>query len=156
MSLKKLLNRRSKAETNAKQKSVGQEGPKQANRPTQKVRRVKSDKYHGNYHQYSNKLSYDDLVNAESAIGRTIFGPIPEGHQREFFEYRKNVWIWHERFVTPNGVMQDMTVRYEVRPDGVFKRPGNGSYHKIEGVELNNFRKAAQMYLDLIKAKLYS
>ena len=35
---------------------------------------------------YSNKISLDDLINAESAIGRTLFGPIPAGHQREFFE----------------------------------------------------------------------
>ncbi len=112
--------------------------------------------YRGDPHHYSNKLSYEDLVNAESAIGRTIFGPIPEGHQREFFEYRKNVWIWHESFVDVNGVLQDMTVRYEVRPDGVFKRPGNGSYRRIEGSELDNFREAAKAYLNLIKTKLYS
>ena len=112
--------------------------------------------YKGDPHRYSNKLSYDDLVNAESELGRTIFGPIPVGHQREFFEYRKNIWIWHESFMDASGVLQDMTVRYEVRPDGVFKRPNEGGYRKIEGVELDNFRKAARMYLDLVKAKLYS
>lgn len=106
--------------------------------------------------RYSNKLSYDELINAESAIGKTIFGPIPMGHQREFFEYRKNVWIWHESFVDPYGAMQEMTVRYEVRPNGVYKRPGNGNYRKIEGEELNNFRNAAKIYLSLVKAKLYS
>lgn len=111
--------------------------------------------YRGDPHLYSNKLSYEELINAESMLGRTIFGPIPDGHQREFFEYRKNVWIWHESYVDPNGIMQDMTVRYEVRPEGVFKRPGNGNYSKIEGVELENFRKATHTYLDLIKTKLY-
>ena len=112
--------------------------------------------YRGDPHRYSNGFSYEDLVNAESALGRTIFGPIPEGHQREFFEYRKNIWIWHESFMDPSGVMRDMTVRYEVRPDGVFKRPGEGGYRKIEGIELDNFRKAARMYLDLVKTHLYS
>ena len=112
--------------------------------------------YRGDPHRYSNKLSYDDLVNAESELGRTIFGPIPAGHQREFFEYRKNVWIWHESFMDASGALQDMTVRYEVRPEGVFKRLGQGGYDKIEGEELNNFRKAARMYLDLVKTKLYS
>ena len=112
--------------------------------------------YRGNPHRYSNKLSYEDLIDAESEIGKTIFGPIPDGHQRKFFEYRKNVWIWHESYINPSGVMEDMTVRYEVRPEGVFKRPENGGYSKIEGEELNNFRKAARMYLDLIKTKLYS
>ena len=31
---------------------------------------------------YSNRLSYEDLVNAESELGRTLFGPIPVGHRR--------------------------------------------------------------------------
>lgn len=115
-------------------------------------RRVKEPRGHG----YSNKLSYDDLINAESALGRTIFGPIPSGHQREFFEYRKNIWIWYESFTKPSGGLQEMTIRYEVRPSGVYKRPGNGTYRKIQGVELDNFRKAAQAYLGLIKKKLYS
>ncbi|MBQ6414020.1 hypothetical protein IJI28_00120 [Candidatus Saccharibacteria bacterium] len=112
--------------------------------------------YRGDPHRYSNKLSYEDLVNAESALGRTIFGPIPAGHQREFFEYRKNVWIWHESFTDASGSLQDITVRYEVRPEGVFKRPSDGSYRKIEGIELDNFRKAARIYLELVKTKLYS
>ena len=119
------------------------------------MRKARRYSYTGSSRLYSNKLSYDELVNAESAIGRTIFGPIPAGHQREFFEFRRNIWIWHESYVDPSGVMQEMTVRYEVRPNGVYKRPGNGIYHKIEGVELDNFRKAARTYLELIKAKLY-
>lgn len=104
---------------------------------------------------YSNKLSYEDLINAESALGRTLFGPIPVGHQREFFESKKNVWIWHESFYDELGVFQEMTIRYEVRPNGVFKRPMNGNYRKIEGEELENFRKAARSYLNIIKTKLY-
>lgn len=105
--------------------------------------------------RYSGKLSYGDLINAESALGRTIFGPIPDGHQREFFIAKKNVWIWHENWVDKFGELQEMTVRYEVRPTGVFKRAGSGEYRKIEGAELNNFRKAAHSYLNLAKTKLY-
>lgn len=105
--------------------------------------------------RYSNKLSYGDLINAESRLGRTLFGPIPVGHRREFFESRKNVWIWHESFVNKLGQVEEMTVRYEVRPAGVYKRAGRGSYQKIEGEELNNFRNAAKSYLELVKTKLY-
>lgn len=106
---------------------------------------------------YSNKLSYDELINAESALGRTIFGPIPDGHQREFFAHKKNVWIWHESWTDKFGALQEMTIRYEVRPTGVFKRtPGKSSYEKIEGAELENFRRAAHSYLQLIKTKLYN
>lgn len=134
MSLKKLLVRK----TSAPNMKPGQTG------------------YRGNPHRYSNRFTYDELINAESALGRTIFGPIPAGRQREFFEYRKNVWIWHESYLDVNGIMQNMTVRYEVRPEGVFKRPGSGSYRKIEGAELENFCRAARTYLNLVKAKLYS
>ncbi len=105
--------------------------------------------------KYSNKFSYEDLVNAESALGRTLFGPIPEGHRREFFESRRNVWIWHESFVNQAGRVEEMTVRYEVRPTGVFKKPVGGSYERLTGAELDNFRKAASSYLNLVKSKLY-
>ena len=104
---------------------------------------------------YTNKLTYEDLINAESALGRTLFGPIPAGHNREFFAAKKNVWIWHESWTDNLGALQDMTVRYEVRPTGVFKRANQGNYEKIEGAELDNFRRAAHSYLDLVKSKLY-
>ena len=104
---------------------------------------------------YTNKLSYDDLVNAESELGRTLFGPIPVGHRREFFQHKKNVWIWHESYIDPAGVEQAMTIRYEVRPTGVYKKATGGGYRKIEGAELANFRRAAKSYLELVKTKLY-
>ena len=105
--------------------------------------------------KYSNKLSLDDLINAESELGRTLFGPIPEGHQREFFEYRKNVWIWHENWVDNFGKLQQMTIRYEVHPTGVYKKSNGSNYKRIDGAELNNFRQATKTYLELVKTKLY-
>ncbi len=104
---------------------------------------------------YSNRLSYDDLINAESKLGRTLFGPIPEGHQREFFKHKSNVWIWHESWANQFGDIEQMTIRYEVRPNGVFKKLSGGVYQKIEGAELDNFRQAAKSYLELVKSKLY-
>lgn len=104
---------------------------------------------------YSNKLSYDDLINAEAELGRTIFGPIPSGYQREFFEAKQNVWIWHESFMDARGKINDTTIRYEVRPAGVYKKAIGGSYVKLQGEELDNFRKAAKTYLNLVKTKLY-
>lgn len=101
------------------------------------------------------KFSYDDLLNAESELGRTLFGPIPYGHQREFFESKKNVWIWYESWLDENGAPQNMIIRYEVRPTGVYKRPNDGSYQKIEGDELNNFVTAVRSYFDLVKRELY-
>ncbi len=118
---------------------------------------VKTEKRGGKF--FARKKSYkpnrSDLINAESNLGRTLFGPIPEGHQREFFEVKRNVWIWHEGFPNEQGDWQELTVRYEVRPTGVYKRVNKGKYNKIEGKELMNFRKAAIRYFDLVKTKLY-
>ncbi len=105
--------------------------------------------------EYSNRLDYDDLINAESELGRTLFGPIPVGHQREFFKHKNNVWIWHESWSNQIGNIEQLTIRYEVRPNGVFKRLNEGSYKRIEGAELDNFRRAAHSYLELVKSKLY-
>ena len=97
----------------------------------------------------------DDKINAESELGRTIFGPIPAGHQREFFEHKKNVWIWHESW-NELGVRQEITLRYEVRPDGVYKKTNSSPYVKLSGAELSNFRVATKKYLELIKTNLYN
>ena len=87
-----------------------------------------------------------DLINAESALGRTLFGDVAPGHHREFFMHKQNVWIWHE-----DGV----TIRYEVRQNGVYKRVDSGRYHKISGEELSHFRAAASAYLKLVKSRIY-
>lgn len=103
----------------------------------------------------SSEMAYADLINAESELGRTLFGPIPEGHQREFFEHKKNVWIWHDGWLDENGGPQGITIRYEVKPEGVFKKVAGKPYTRLTGEELDNFRKAARMYLNLIKTNLY-
>ena len=94
------------------------------------------------------KVTPESYLDAESDLGKQLFGPIPENTQREFFHSTsKNVWLWHE-----NGT----TVRYEVRPHGVFKRIGSGSFKKLErGSELENFRLATHYYLSAVKSHLY-
>lgn len=102
-----------------------------------------------------NRHTEDEFINAESALGRTIFGPIPVGHQREFFRDHENLWIWHESW-EENGEKKGITVRYEVRKDGVYKKPLGQGYTRIEGAELENFRRALHVYLDLVKKNLYN
>jgi hypothetical protein len=104
---------------------------------------------------YSNRYSYDDLVNAESELGRTVFGPVPAGHRREFFKTRDNVWIWFDEWNSEAGQPQNISIRYEVRPEGVFKKGSGGTYVKINGDELENFLRAARKYYELVKTKLY-
>ncbi|MBR2989341.1 hypothetical protein IKF40_00175 [Candidatus Saccharibacteria bacterium] len=101
------------------------------------------------------KLTEADLINAESALGGTLFGKVPEGHRREFFRFRHNVWIYHESWTGKKDEKLETTITYEVRENGVFKLPLGGKYTRIEGAELENFKKAVKEYLKIIKAKLY-
>lgn len=97
-----------------------------------------------------------ELINAESKLGSTIFGPVPDGHRREFFHDRENVWIWHEDWIDHEQHQRQMTVRYEVRPSGVYKKISAGKYIELKGAELENFRQATKVYLHIIKQKLYA
>lgn len=97
----------------------------------------------------------DDLINAESNLGKTLFGPIPAGHRREFFQHKRNLWLWHESWLDAEGKHRELTVRYEVRPSGVFKKPLGGHYVQLKGAELENFRRAVHAYGKLVKEKLY-
>lgn len=102
------------------------------------------------------RMTRTDLINAESKLGSMLFGPIPEGHRREFFHDRQNIWIWHEDWYDGQRNARQMTVRYEVRTSGVYKKVATGSYLKLEGEELDNFRKATHAYLYVVKKHLYS
>lgn len=100
--------------------------------------------------------SREDLINAESRLGGSIFGPIPAGHRREFFHDQRNVWIWYEGWYDDAADYHDVTVRYEVYPSGVYKKISVGNYQRLENGELDNFRQAARTYLQLVKQNLYS
>lgn len=100
-------------------------------------------------------FTHADLINAESRLGSTIFGPIPAGHRREFFHDHQGIWIWHENWHDLSMNERELTVRYEVRKSGVYKKISAGNYFKLEGWELENFRRAAHAYLKVIKAYLY-
>lgn len=102
------------------------------------------------------RMTRADLINAESKLGSTIFGPIPEGHRREFFHDQKNIWIWHEDWYDGQRNPHQMTVRYEVRTSGIYKKVSTGKYFKLEGEELENFRKATHAYLYVIRKNLYN
>lgn len=102
------------------------------------------------------RLTRADLINAESRLGSTIFGPVPEGHRREFFHDHDNIWIWHESWTDSKHRLRQTTIRYEVRPDGVYKKVSAGLYIRLTSAELANFRQATRTYLKLIKQHLYT
>ena len=132
----------------SKEKRLLKKQQKLAKKQAKRARKLKIPRYF-------NGLSYNELMDLESKWGGTIFGPVPAGHQREFFEHKKNVWIWYESWLDKAGTPQELIIRYEVRPAGVFKRVSGQKYEKLAGSELDNFRTAAKNYLRLLKTKLY-
>lgn len=100
-------------------------------------------------------MTRDDLINAESRLGSTIFGPVPAGHRREFFHDQASIWIWFESWHDEADRPHQLTVRYEVRTSGVYKKVSAGAYFKLAGDELENFRRATHTYLHLVKKYLY-
>lgn len=101
-------------------------------------------------------LTERELIQLESAIGRELFGPIPDGHTREFFNLDPNTWIWYEEYINPaTGKKQSTTTRYEVRENGILKAQDGAQYSFIEGEELRNLTLAVQMYYERVMREVY-
>ena len=92
----------------------------------------------------SNEKIREKLLDKEASVGREVFSD--DAPDAAFFMMKKNVWLYYTKGVT---------IRYEVRPDGVFKKIGYEGYHPIRGKELDNFRLACKKYLKLVKTKIY-
>ena len=91
------------------------------------------------------KFDLDDAINSESKIGRKVFDN--DAPSCEFFMFKKNVWLYYA---------EGLTIRYEVREEGVFKKVGSEGYRRIRAAELDNFRLACKKYFKLVKTELYS
>ncbi len=101
-------------------------------------------------------LTERELLTQESKIGAQLFGAIPAGHRREFFCLDDANWIWHEEWKDENGIMQRMTVRYEVNQHGILKVQEGARYSYLEGDELANFVAAVKAYHDQVIRTIYS
>jgi hypothetical protein len=101
------------------------------------------------------ELSERELIQLESEIGRDLFGPVPRGHRREFFNTDPRVWIWYEEWRDEAGRQQQMTIKYEIRDDGVWKALPGLRYEKVEGAELANFRTAVGVYFERVMRDIY-
>jgi len=97
---------------------------------------------------------YRNLIRHEARIGGTVFGPVPEGHRREFFCLDEHTWVWHEEWKNNKGQYQIRTTRYDVRPDGILKSQ-NGHYQKVQVQEAQRLRQAAYRYLERVNSEIY-
>lgn len=102
------------------------------------------------------KYTERDLLRKESAIGRQLFGMVPEGHQREFFCLDARTWIWYERWHdAKTKQMREQTTRFEVHSNGIIKIQEGQPYVVLEGYELENFEAAVNLYHDRVMNGVY-
>lgn len=102
------------------------------------------------------KLTRRDLIRLESKIGAQLFGPIPNGHRREFFCLDENTWVWYEEWLEPGGHSRELTTRYEVHPNGVLKVQDGQPYSVVEGDELRNLTLATKLYRQRVAREVYN
>lgn len=95
------------------------------------------------------------LIQRESEIGGQLFGAVPEGHHRQFFNLDATTWIWYEEWTDDKGEKQHMTTRYEVHSNGVLKVQDNAPYYYIEGQELINLTMAIRTYYERVSREVY-
>lgn len=100
-------------------------------------------------------LTERELIQLESEIGRELFGPIPKGHRREFFNLDPTTWIWYEEYVGPDGKQHSTTTRYEIQDKAVLKAQEGARYSYIEGEELKNLLLAVRMYHERVMRNVY-
>jgi hypothetical protein len=96
-----------------------------------------------------------ELMRRESAIGRELFGPIPQGTKRDFFCLDEHTWVWHEQWIDEFGVKQSVTTRYIIRPTEIVKSQNGGAYHRISEQEADNFEHAVDTYVKRVTTDIY-
>lgn len=101
------------------------------------------------------KMSERELIQRESEIGRELFGPVPKGHQREFFCLDESTCIWYESYKDKDGKEVASTTRYEIQGDKVLKAQEGARYSYLEGPELDNLLVAIRMYYERVMRSVY-
>lgn len=102
------------------------------------------------------KYTERDLLRMESAIGRELFGPVPQGHQREFFCLDNRTWIWYEHWTDPQTQQpKEATTRYEIHSNGIIKIQEGQAYKVLEGQELKNLEAAVKIYHQRVMLEVY-
>lgn len=104
--------------------------------------------------RFRNGITERELIAKESKIGRKLFGPVPRGHNREFFCLDEYTWIWYESWVE-NGRKIDRTTRYEIHPNCVLKIQDGEPYKEVTGEELYNLVIATRQYFATVADKVY-
>lgn len=95
-----------------------------------------------------------EMLRAEAKIGGQLFGPIPKGHQRDFFCLDDRTWIWNECWTDDEGRLLNLQTRYDVYPTGVVKHQ-NGHPMTITVAEMENLAHAMEEYYRRVAVEVY-
>lgn len=96
-----------------------------------------------------------ELIQRESEIGGHLFGSVPAGHHRQFFNIDPMTWVWYEEWADGEGKQQTTTTRYEIHENGILKVQEGAHYYYIEGSELTNLVTAMRMYYERVTRDIY-
>ncbi|MDB5177068.1 MAG: hypothetical protein JWN75_736 [Candidatus Saccharibacteria bacterium] len=103
----------------------------------------------------TSKTTRQDLISKEGKIGGQLFGPIPEGCNRLFYNLDHDTWVWYEEWADDAGIPVGVTTRYEIHPNGVLKNQEGAPAYYIEGRELNSFLSATGLYYERVTREMY-
>lgn len=92
------------------------------------------------------------MLQKAAKIGGAVFGPLPKGHDRQFFCLDENTWIWHEEW-KQDGKLHSITTRYDVRSNGVTKSQDGQATQRLSDEEARNLYKAVQLYQQRVDAE---
>lgn len=90
--------------------------------------------------------AYRNVIRESAKMGGTLFGPVPEGHRREFFCLDEHTWVWHEEWTDNNSIRRAITTRYDVRPNGILKAQDGQPYQAVSAQEAHRLFAAGKMY----------
>ena len=76
---------------------------------------------------FSSRPSRRELIQRESEIGGQLFGQVPDGHHRQFFNLDRKTWVWYEEWKDSDGKVHNTTTRYEIHTNGVLNTDKDGT-----------------------------
>lgn len=105
---------------------------------------------------FSSRPTRRELIQRESEIGGQLFGQVPDGHHRQFFNLDRKTWVWYEEWKGSDDKVHNTTTRYEIHTNGVLKVQEGVQYYYIEGQELDNFVAATRSYYERVTREIYN
>lgn len=107
------------------------------------------------FHQ-SRAAKERELIRREAKVGATVFGAVPQGHYREFFNLDRKTWVWFEQWIDSATKIEQRTyTQYEFQPRGVLKTVNNVPRGYVEGEELTRLLQAIKLYHDKVAVEVY-